>query len=200
MQTLVHKHVSARRVIVPLAVTLLAAGLEFAGSRRSGSLFLAADAAHLVAHLGIFFVLLVPSGGWHDRGEDFVTIAVLILVLLIAAEITWNSLEELSLTLQAPPKPSFMLLSLLGLGANLTTATFFKGPAEQHWSFRAALAHELSDAALTIGGLVGALVIALFGFHWVDPGLSLAIGVWLDFWVLRLLARRLRLGRLAWEL
>ncbi|HME72721.1 MAG TPA: cation transporter [Myxococcota bacterium] len=82
-----------------------------------------------------------------------------------------------------------MLLAVLGLAANLTTAFLFAAPSKTHWSFRAALAHELSDGALTVFGFVGALVIHLFGWRWVDPILSLLIGLWLWFWAGRLLAR-----------
>ncbi|PYM84749.1 MAG: hypothetical protein DME09_07850 [Candidatus Rokuibacteriota bacterium] len=87
-----------------------------------------------------------------------------------------------------------------GLGANMTTAYLFKDPSETHWSFRAALAHELSDGALTVAGLLGALAITLFSWPWVDPGLSLAIALWLCVWATRLLARRIRVGRTVWTL
>ncbi len=194
----IHLHVPVRTVFTALFVTLFAAGIELAGARKSGSLFLAADALHLVAHLGIFLVLLIPAATWHERGEDFVTNAVLMLVLLIALGIAWASVKELTVALHEPPRSSFMLLSLLGLGANLTTASLFRSPAKERWSFRAALAHELSDAALTVAGLLGALAIRLYGFRWVDPGLSFLIGLWLSFWSLRLLARRAFIGRVAW--
>lgn len=172
--------------------------LELAGSWRSGSLFLAADVAHLVAHVGIFLVLLIPVRRWHTRGEDITTNVVLLVVLLIATGIGWESLRAL-LVEREPPPPAVMLLSLLGLAANVTTAYLFKYAAETRWSFRAAVAHELSDAMLTVAGLVGALSIALFGFRWVDPALSIAIAVWLALWATRLLARRVRLGPATWS-
>jgi Co/Zn/Cd efflux system component len=80
----------------------------------------------------------------------------------------------------------------------VATAYLFADPARQRWSFRAALAHELADGSLTFVGLVGAGAIKLFGWRWVDPGLSLTIAVWLGAWASRLLARRARLGRGAW--
>jgi cobalt-zinc-cadmium efflux system protein len=93
-----------------------------------------------------------------------------------------------------------MLLSILGLGANLTTAYLFADPARTRWSFRAALAHELADGALTVAGLFGALAIAIGGWSWIDPALSLAIAGWLAGWSGRLLLRRIRSGREAWML
>jgi Co/Zn/Cd efflux system component len=96
------------------------------------------------------------------------------------------------------PRPSALLFSLCGLVANLVSAWLFRDPAREHWSFRAALAHELSDASLTIVGLLGAAAIAYFHFRWVDPGLSLIIAGWLGLWAGRLLFRRLRGGPGTW--
>lgn len=195
-----HSHIPPRTVLTALAITMLAAAAELAGAWRGGSLFLAADAVHLVAHLGIFGVLLIPMARWHAQGEDIATIAVLTVILLIAVGITVASIRDVVATPDEPPDPSFMLLALLGLAANMGTAYLFKDPAETHWSFRVALAHELSDGALTVAGLLGALAIKLFAWHWVDPSLSLVIGVWLGVWSTRLLRRRIRLGPRVWTL
>ncbi len=204
-----HSHVPPRTVLTAIVITLTAAVVEFAGSWRSGSYFLAADATHLVAHLGIFGVLLIPTrrhsereieARAHARMDDRTTIAVLALVLCIALGIAAVSVRDLLSGSERETNPAFMLLALLGLGANTATSFLFIDPARTHWSFRAALAHELSDGAMTIVGLVGALAIKLFGWRWVDPSLSLMIGAWLAGWSSRLLLRRLQIGARAWAI
>ena len=183
---------------VHVHVPVIAATVELFLSRIAGSLFLVADAVHLMAHLGIFVVLLLPFHyERHELREDIVTCVILALVILIAAWIAWDSVVDL-LASRKLPRPAAMLVALLGLGANLTSAWLFRDPAQKRWSFRAALAHELSDAALTIAGLIGAATIALFHFTWVDPALSLTSAVWLGIWATRLIVRRTRLGRAAW--
>ena len=176
------------------AVTILAGGIELWTSSRSGSLFLLADAIHLLAHLGIFLVLLIPPGRLHGAGEDVATVGVLLMVIAIAAWVVALSVNHLLHPVGEPPRPAAMLVALVGLGANVCSALLFRRPAEAHFSFRAALAHELSDGGMTLAGLLGALCIALFGWRWVDPGLSLLIGGWLGLWAGRLLWRRARLG------
>jgi cobalt-zinc-cadmium efflux system protein len=193
-----HLHVSPTRVLLALAVTVFAAAVEWAGSARGNTLFLAADASHLLAHVGIFGVLLIPPARWHARGEDIATIGVLVGVGSIALGVCGASLRELGHGSSEPVEPAFMLLSLLGLAANLASAYLFADPARTRWSFRAALAHELADAALTVAGLLGALVIALSGWNWIDPALSLAISLWLGAWSARLLVRRARFGPEVW--
>jgi cobalt-zinc-cadmium efflux system protein len=164
----------------------------------SGSLFLIADSVHLVAHLGIFTVLLLPLRGSHEAREDVATTTVLVLVIAVAGGIAFHSASDL-LEPEEPPRPEAMLVSILGLVANLVAAWLFRDPARERWSFRAALAHELSDASLTVAGLFGALAIALYRFTWVDPGLSLAVAIWLGAWATRLIVRRILLGRAAWD-
>src|SRR5437899_12209232 len=112
-----HAHISPRRVLIALTVTVLAAAVELVGSVRSNTLFLAADACHLLAHVGIFGVLLIPTGRWHDRGEDVAATIVLIIVALIAVGIAVASVQNLTSQHTEPPEPSFMLLSPLRPGA-----------------------------------------------------------------------------------
>jgi cobalt-zinc-cadmium efflux system protein len=194
----VHRHVPARRVLAAFAITLLAATAEAIGSWTGRSLFLVADAAHLFAHLLIFGVLLVPRAAWHDRGEDVAATGVLLLVSGIAATVTVSSIRALAGG-AGDPEPTVMLLSLVGLTANVTSAWLFLAPSRSWWSFRAALAHELSDGALTLAGLAGAALIAWRDWKWLDGALSLAIGLWLQVWAGRLLANRLRVGTEAWN-
>jgi cobalt-zinc-cadmium efflux system protein len=193
-----HAHVAARRVLAALAVTVAAAAVELTASRSGHSLFLVADALHLMAHVGIFAVLLLPIGPRHERREDTSTILVLVLVLVIAGGIAWESLRRLAEPSPAEVQPAWMAVSIVGLGANLLAAWLFRDPARHRFSFRAALAHELADASLTIAGLAGAVAIHFLGVRWIDPALSLAIVAWLAGWALWLLARRARGGPGAW--
>jgi cobalt-zinc-cadmium efflux system protein len=193
-----HVHIGAGRVLLALAITVLAAAVELVGSARGNTLFLAADAIHLLAHVSIFGVLLIPTGRWHARGEDLAAIGVLGIVGLIAVGIAATSLRHLFDPANAVLEPTFMLLAIFGLAANLMSAYLFADPARTRWSFRAALAHELADGALTVAGLVGAILIGLFGWTWIDPALSLAIACWLAAWSGRLLLRRIRSGPEGW--
>ena len=161
-------------------------------------MFLVADAIHLLAHVGIFVVLLMPLGWWHEASEDVSAIAVLVLVEAIAAGVMFASIHALVASPHEVAEPALMLLALVGLVANGVAAWLLRAPAQRWWSFRAAMAHELSDGALTLAGLAGAGAIAVFGWTWVDPGLSLGIGLWLAWWASRLLVRRARRGRRFW--
>ena len=180
----------ASRVALAAGITVLAGAVELVSSHASGSLFLLADAVHLLAHLGIFLVLLIPPGRLHGASEDLGAVAVLLMVVGIAGWVVWISLDHLLRPPEELPNAAAMLIALLGLGANTCSALLFRKPAENHFSFRAALAHELSDGGMTLAGLLGAGCISIFGWPWVDPSLSLVIGGWLGVWAVRLLLRR----------
>jgi Co/Zn/Cd efflux system component len=192
-----HLHVGPGRVAMAATVTVLAAVVEISVARHAGSFFLVADAVHLLAHLAIFVVLLLPQTGRHAIREDVMSCSVLMIVLAIACIIGGESVHAVRRSEVEPP-PAALLFSLFGLGANLVTAALFREPAHGRWSFRAALAHELSDASLTVVGLLGAAAIAWFHLRWVDAGLSFIIAAWLAAWASRLLLRRIRNGPSVW--
>lgn len=194
-----HAHLPSPRVLAATGATAAAAAVELLASRHGRSLFLEADAVHLVSHLGIYVVLLLPSGHLrHEQREDRGAIGILVLVLAIAAFILAQALRAL-VRGDEPASPAVMTVSLVGLAANILAAGLFRSPARTDFSFRAAMAHEYSDAALTLAGLAGAGAIALFGWRWIDPSLSMAIAAWLAFWAGSLLARRRRLGPSIWD-
>ena len=180
------------------AVTVLAAVVEVVVAQRAGSFFLLADAVHLLAHLAIFGVLLLQRRGGSAVRDDVATCAVLAIVLAIACVIGVDSIRACRAS-QVEPRPAAFLFSLLGLSANLITAGLFREPSLTRWSFRAALVHELSDASLTLVGLLGAAAIAFFHLRWVDPGLSLVIATWLTIWAGRLLFWRILRGPGVWR-
>ena len=179
-----------RVVLAAAIITLLAGALETWAARLGHSLFLAADSVHLLAHMGVYGALLVPKRVWTGRGEEVRTALVLGVVFVIACAITVASVDGLiNLNGHARVEPRIMLMSLVGLGANAVTAWMFRVPSQHQLSFRAAFVHELSDGAMTGVGLLGAGVIAVTGWRWVDPILSLAIGGWLLSWTAKWLCR-----------
>jgi Co/Zn/Cd efflux system component len=181
-------------VFAGAAITLLAGSIELAGALRGRSLFLTADAVHLMAHMGIYVSLVIPGEAW-GRRRDWGSIVVLLLVLLIAIGIVVASARDLFAGAETV-EPLAMLLSLVGLAANLLTAWLFRRAARQTLSFRAAFVHELSDGSMTVVGLIGAGLIAWRHWSFIDPLLSLGIGAGLVGWtaprLTRLLGRRAR--------
>ena len=193
-------HASASAVLRAAMLTTIAAALEAWGAWRSGSLFLGADAVHLLAHLGIFGILVLPTTQARKVREDSVVVGLLAIVALVGLGIVTEATGRLSANADTAPPAASLLLSGLGLGANLATAYLFRPLARARWSFRAALAHEIADGSVTVAAFVGAVGIALYGWRWVDPLLTLGVGVSLLLWSSRLLVRRAQVGPSIWTL
>jgi cobalt-zinc-cadmium efflux system protein len=165
-------------------ITLFAGGWELFAAWYGRSLFLLADAVHLLAHMGIYGALLIPRRAWNHRGERVGTSVVLLVVVGVACGIVWESASGL-VKGHERAEPAAYLTSLLGLGANLVTAWMFRDPARRQLSFLAAFVHELSDGGVTVLALVGAGIMALTGWRWIDSALGLGLGVWLVGWSLK---------------
>src|SRR5579862_5840869 len=103
-----HLHAGPGRVFIAATVTVLSAAVEISVARHAGSFFLVADAVHLLAHLAIFGVLLLPRRGRHAVREDLLNCAVLIIVLVIACVIGANSLRALRGS-DVEPRPAVFL-------------------------------------------------------------------------------------------
>ena len=156
-------------------ITVLAGGVELFSSHASGSLFLLADAVHLLAHLGIFLVLLIPPGRLHGASEDLGAVAVLLIIMAIAGWLLWLSVDRL---LRPPEgcrprrdadRPRRADSEHL-LGAALPQSR----PRPTSPSARRSRT-SCSDGAMTLGGLAGAGCIAVFRWRRVDPTLGLVI-------------------------
>jgi cobalt-zinc-cadmium efflux system protein len=173
--------VPSRAVLAAAAVTLSAGFIELGGAWLGHSLFLTADAVHLLAHLLIYGALLVPRQAWGGRGEQVGTLGVLMVLELVALGIIGASVRDL-LGDRANPDARALLLSVVGLCANGVSAWLLQPPSQARLSIRVALVHELADGFMTILALLGSVLVYFLGWRWVDPVLSLGVGAWLLLW------------------
>jgi len=95
-----------------------------------------------------------------------------VLLLAITVFIVVEALERLK-----RPTPVILgpmaLVAAIGLGANLLAMWFLH--SGHSLNTRSAFLHVLGDALSSIGVLVGAAVMAVTAWHWVDPLISIGI-------------------------
>lgn len=71
---------------------------------------------------------------------------------------------------------------------NLATALMFRGGGEGDINIRGAFLHQMADAAVSLGVLISALLIARTGWLWLDPLASLVVALvvlWSGYGLLR---------------
>ncbi len=109
----------------------------------------------------------------------------LVLMLTVGA-ISWAAIQRL-----AAPAPlaggTVMIVAAIGIAVNGVTAWLFASGRNADINLSGAFLHMASDALVSVGVVVAALVILLTGWLWLDPIVSLAINVVIVFGTWRLL-------------
>jgi cobalt-zinc-cadmium efflux system protein len=188
---------SARRLGVSLAITGVVMVVEAAGGWLSGSLALISDAGHMLtdfAALALALLAVVFGSRPADSRRTFgfrrlevlasqVNVAAL---LLLTGWIAWEAVERLR-----HPPPDIHLgvmagVAAIGLVANSVILVWLRG--DHSLNTRSAFLHVLGDAVASVAVLAGAGVMWLRpDLTWVDPVLSLAIGLLIVWGALRLI-------------
>lgn len=186
------RHNTAFAVGVGLNGTLVAAQVGF--GLAAGSMALLADAVH---NLGDVLGLLLAWGasmlgrrgptarrtyGW-GRTSILASLANAMLLLVSIGAIGLEAVQRL---LAPAPVNGAMVawVAAIGLLVNGATAALFMRGRQADLNLRSAFVHMASDAALSAGVLLAALVVIRTGAMWVDPLFSLvivvviAVGTW----------------------
>jgi cobalt-zinc-cadmium efflux system protein len=112
----------------------------------------------------------------YRRSSILAALANAMLLLVAVGAIAWEALRRL----QAPePVDTGVVLwvAALGVVVNTGTALMFMRGRERDLNVHGAFLHMVADAAVTVGVIVAALLMAATGWLWLDPAISLVIGV-----------------------
>lgn len=164
----------------------------------SNSTALLADAGH---NLSDVFGLLVAWGAsllsqraptaryTYGLGSSSILAALFNAVFLLIAvgAIAWEAIQRF--THPAPvAATTVMIVAAVGIAINGVTAWMFASGRKGDINIRGAFLHMATDAAVSAGVVVAALLILLTGWEWIDPAVSLvicAIIVWGTWGLLR---------------
>jgi len=179
-----------------LGLTVVYMLVEVGGGLLSNSLALLADSGHMLtdamalalALLGAWFASRPPDQGrtyGYQRAEILAALVNGIALVVICGFIFWESFERL----RTPPSVSIGVMAIVALGGlavNLVAAMILRDAARTGLNSRAAFLHVMGDLLGSIGTLVAAAAMALFGWAWADPVASLFIGLIIVFGSVRL--------------
>lgn len=158
---------------------------EMAAGLIGGSLALLADAGHNLSDvLGLVLAWVaarltrrLPTSrrtyGFH-RGTILAALANAMLLLVAVGAITLESIRRL---IEPEPVATGMMLwvAAAGIVVNGGTALLFARGREADLNRRGAYLHMVADAGVSVGVVLGALLIGATGWQWIDPGLGLVI-------------------------
>lgn len=99
------------------------------------------------------------------------------LILLVAVGgIAWESILRFGQP-EAVASGTVILVASVGIIINGFTAWLFMSGRDQDLNIRGAYLHMMADAAISLGVVVAAVAMSITGWLWLDPLVSLAIGV-----------------------
>jgi cobalt-zinc-cadmium efflux system protein len=188
-----HTHISdidhsiSRRLALSLGLTAAFVVLEVLAGFFANSLALLTDAAHNltdVLALALTWWALrttarpAHSGktyGYHRAGI-LVALVNSTALVLIALGIFYNAYRRLL----APPEVKADILIGVGLAAvivNLVTALLVRRGSQHDLNLRSAFVHLMGDVLSTVGAVAAGILIRFTGLNWLDPLVSILIGL-----------------------
>ena len=116
------------------------------------------------------------------------------LILLIAiGAIAWEAIDRL-IHPDVVATGTVMIVAFIGVIINTATALLFMGGKEHDLNIRGVYLHMAADAAISLGVVLGAFMIAITSWVWIDPALSLGIAAAIGIATWRLLRQSLDLS------
>ncbi len=198
---------SGKRLAIVVVLNFIITITEIIGGLMSGSLSLLSDALHnfsdgiavIIAWIAIKLRTL-PRNDRYTFGlkRAEVLAAVINAGTLIAISI-YLFFEAWKHTLHPEPVAGniMTLVATIGLLANIIGTWLLHRGAKHSMNLRAVYLHLFSDAISSVGVILGGLAIMVFHIYWIDPLLTVLIGLYVLKESLSILWRTLNIFMLA---
>lgn len=185
-----HAH-NANKKALTISFFLIAGFMfvEFIGGYLTNSLALISDAGHMLSDavaLGLSLSALIfgaraatPSKTYgYKRFEILAALLNGVVLVLLSVFIFKEAIERLS----SPPHVigrGMMIISIIGLIINIIVAYILhsQGSTKENLNVRSAFMHVIGDLLGSVGAIVAAVLIMLFGWYIADPIASMIVSL-----------------------
>src|SRR5688572_24280828 len=178
---------TTKRLAWSLGLTAIFVFVEIIAGIFGNSLALLTDAAHNftdVIALGLSWYALRLASQPANAGKTFgyhragilVALANSTTLVLISLGIFYEAYHRF----MTPPEVDSTILITVGTLAffiNLGTALLVKKGSEHDLNLRSTFLHLMGDVASTLGAVIAGIVIAFTNWNWLDPLVSILIGI-----------------------
>jgi len=176
-----------KSLIAALLVTGLIFFAELIGGYISNSLALVSDAGHMLTDtmalvLALLAIIFATRPATKERTYGFYRLEILSalfngsILTLIALYIFYQAFQRF---INPSPVWSGLMLTIatIGLLANIGAAVILAGGSRENLNVRGAFLHVLSDLVSSVAVIVGGLIIQFTRWYYIDPILSVLIGI-----------------------
>lgn len=187
---------NSKKLLFALTLTVTFLIIEVIAGFITQSLALLSDAAHMftdAAALGIALAALKIGQKSADNKrmfgyQRFEVLAALFNALMLFVVAIYILFEAYQRFTQPPDIQSvgMLIVACAGLLINLISMRILFSSAQDNLNMKGAYLEVLSDALGSVGVIIGAIVIYLTGWMWVDTVIAVLIGFWVlpRTWVL----------------
>jgi cobalt-zinc-cadmium efflux system protein len=187
-----------------VGLNVIYVGVEVTYGLSVNSSALLADAGHnasdilslLLAWGAIWVAQWKPSGKYTYGLRKSTILASMIngmLILLAAGLITGEAVQKIQNPVEIPGN---VIITVAGIGVviNAVTALLFIKDQKRDLNIKGAFLHMAADTGVSLGVVIGGLVIKYFDYYWIDPMLSFIIAGVIIYSVWGLLADSVNLA------
>lgn len=190
--------------IAGIVLNFLFVLIEVVAGLYSHSLSLLSDAGHNLADVGslalsllAFRLLKVKSNAQYTYGYRKTSILVALfnsmVLLLSVGAIIYEAAQRL---FHPEPIPGVMIAIVAGIGIviNSVTAFMFHSNKDNDLNIKSAYLHLMSDAVISLGIVIGGVIIYYTNWYWMDSILSIIVAIFILYSTWKLLKGSLRLS------
>ncbi len=183
-----HKNLAENTLNWAIVANVLLTILQIAGGLISGSLSLVADAVHNLSDAAALAVAAfaikigkkpadVHKTFGYKRAE---TIAGLINFVALVTIGIFLCFEAMGRFMEPEPIAGIMVMWIAGVAIviDLVTAFLIMRSAKDSMNMKAALIHNIADAAGSVAVLISGLLIYLYNWIWIDATLTVLIAIY----------------------
>lgn len=187
-----YRGIEKRKLKLAMAITGTVMVVEIIGGILTNSLALLSDAGHMFTHLfaltvsfaAIVFASREPS---HHRTFGLYRVEILaalfnsLFLFAVTAIILYAGIRRL---LHPQPVLGLQMLAVAGVGlvVNLVSVLILHGSARDDLNVKGAFLHVLADTVSSVAIILGAMVLYIGGWNFIDPLLAIGISVLIFVW------------------
>lgn len=179
---------SGKRLAIVIALNFIITITEIIGGLMSGSLSLLSDALHnfsdgiavIIAWIAIRLRGLPRSSHYTFGLKRAEVLAAVINAGALVAISIYLFMEAWQHYINPHPIAGniMTIVATVGLVANIIGTWLLHRGSKESMNLRAAYLHLFSDAISSIGVILGGLAIMFYGIYWIDPLLTVLIGLY----------------------
>lgn len=184
-----HSLPTGARLLITIFLNFLITIIEVIGGLISGSLSLLSDALHNfsdgVSVILSYIALLLsrkentPKKTFGYKRAEVLAAFLNSLVLIVISIYLFKEAADRFINPTEIDSSVMILVALVGLLANTASVFLLHRDSKENLNIKSAYFHLLSDALSSLGVVIGGIFIWLFDVYWIDPLLTIIIGIYI---------------------